>query len=88
MTSFDLERWKILSPHLDRALEMGVAELAAWLEALRREQPSIAADLERLLAERDAIGEQRFLEGSLVDAGVDDLIAVIERVRKRIVTGT
>jgi len=71
MTSFDLERWKILSPHLDRALEMGVAELAAWLEALRREQPSIAADLERLLAEREAIGRQRFLD----DLGLEDLHA-------------
>ena len=71
MTSFDLERWKILSPHLDRALEMGFAELAAWLEALRREQPSIAADLERLLAEREAIGRQRFLD----DLGLEDLRA-------------
>ena len=62
MSSFDLERWRILSPHLDRALEMQTGELAGWLEALRREQPAIAGDLERLLAVRDAIRRERFLE--------------------------
>jgi hypothetical protein len=71
MTSFDLERWKILSPHLDRALELGVDDLAGWLEALRRDEPAIAADLERLLAERDAIGQEHFLE----DFALQDLRA-------------
>jgi len=62
MSSLDLERWRILSPYLDRALEMGRDDLAAWLEVLRREHFAVACDLERLLVHRDRIGQQRFLE--------------------------
>ena len=74
-SSLDLERWRILSPHLDRALELGAADLATWLEALRREQPAVASDLERLLAQRGAMEEQGFLE----DVG---LAAVRARLRE------
>ena len=40
------DSWQAVSPYLDQALEMQDQERAAWLEALRRENPSIAASLE------------------------------------------
>jgi hypothetical protein len=45
------ERWKVLSPHLDRALEMTPQERGPWLEALAAGDPTLAADLQNLLDE-------------------------------------
>ncbi len=46
----DVERWQRLSPLLDVLLELDPPAQAARLEALRRQDPELAADLERLLA--------------------------------------
>ena len=56
------ERWREVSPYLDRALELTTDELTAWLSSLRAEQPAVAADLEMLLGERDALIREGFLE--------------------------
>src|SRR6185369_6853697 len=66
MASFDRERWRAVSPYLDRAMEMAPEELASWLGALRAGQPELAADVEGLLADRDAISRGRFLEDASV----------------------
>jgi len=58
----DRDRWREVSPHLDRALELAPVERRAWLESLRAEEPALAADLEMLLDDRDALGRVRFLE--------------------------
>ncbi len=65
MGTIDRERWRELSPHLDRAIEMPGDELASWLASLRAEAPELAADLEALLADREALAREGFLE----DAG-------------------
>lgn len=57
------DRWPALSPLLDRALDMSGDERAAWLGSLRAEDPVLAAELETLLDEANAIGRERFLEG-------------------------
>ncbi len=57
------ERWQALSPLLDRALEMSGDERAAWLGSLRAEDPALAANLETLLEEANALGRERYLEG-------------------------
>ncbi|HET9300383.1 MAG TPA: hypothetical protein VFO11_10590, partial [Candidatus Polarisedimenticolaceae bacterium] len=62
MPSLDRDHWSVLSPLLDRAFELEPGELARWLEAMRVEQPSLADELERLLADRDAMRRDRFLE--------------------------
>src|SRR5690554_1909337 len=67
MSALTRERWRILSPYLDEALEMRPEERAAWLARLRRNNPHLAADLESLLAEQDALARQHFLEGAIVD---------------------
>ncbi|HEY0483171.1 MAG TPA: serine/threonine-protein kinase [Kofleriaceae bacterium] len=43
------EHWKQLAPYLDRAFELGDDDREPWLVALRRDEPSIARDLEALL---------------------------------------
>ena len=63
----DFERWRLLSPYLDRALELGGEDLAPWLDTLRREQPALACDLERLLAVREAIAREGFLEDAALE---------------------
>ncbi len=51
----DVARWKILSPLLDQLLEMDASQRRRRLDHLRDGDPSLAADLERLLAqERDS----------------------------------
>jgi eukaryotic-like serine/threonine-protein kinase len=58
----DIERWQAVSPYLDRALDMDEGERTAWLTDLQGHDPLIAADLERLLLERQDVLDERFLE--------------------------
>jgi tetratricopeptide (TPR) repeat protein len=60
------ERWRALSPYLDEALDLAAAEREPWLAKMRGEHPDLAADLESLLAEHEAIDHERFLEGGAV----------------------
>ncbi len=56
------DRWPILSPHLDRALEMNEQERATWLQTLHESDPTLAAELGTLLEEHRALARARFLE--------------------------
>jgi tetratricopeptide (TPR) repeat protein len=56
--------WRVLSPHLDQALELADGPRGIWLDALRTENPELAATIERLLAESRALDSQGFLEGT------------------------
>jgi serine/threonine-protein kinase len=60
------ERWRVVSPHLDRALELTGDQRASWLASLRVEDASLAADIEGLLEEHAALEQERFLEGASV----------------------
>src|SRR5689334_5934415 len=62
MSSISNDRWRELSPLLDRAIEMDPAERDSWLESLRSGDPQLAADLEDLLDEHKALSEKSFLE--------------------------
>jgi eukaryotic-like serine/threonine-protein kinase len=62
------DRWRVLSPHLDRALELTGEERAAWLASLRAEDTALAAELEALLRRHDDLSEAGFLEGGVVSA--------------------
>ena len=56
------DRWQVLSPYLDRALELADGERDAWLESLRAEDPDLASEVEALLEERRALSREGFLE--------------------------
>src|SRR5690242_610566 len=57
-----LDRWKVLSPHLDHALRLSDEERSRWLSALRVDNPELASDLENLIAQQRRVAEERFLE--------------------------
>lgn len=59
-------RWAELSAHLDRAMDLDVAERTAWLASLVEADPALAADLAALLDDHDAVAANGFLEGSAV----------------------
>jgi serine/threonine-protein kinase len=65
MSALTGERWLALSSYLDQALDMTPEERDPWLATLRVENPSVAADLMGLLAERDTINRAGFLETSV-----------------------
>jgi eukaryotic-like serine/threonine-protein kinase len=62
VTSLSAERWRAVSPHFERALELGAVERAAWLDSLRAEDPELAADLQELIADHGVAQSERFLE--------------------------
>ncbi len=62
MPAFAPEQWRALSPYLDKALEISPEERAAWLELIREKNPALATDLQTLLKEHDALGEEEFLK--------------------------
>ena len=58
----DAARWLALCPLLDRALELDGDALAAWLDALHRDDPATARDVEQMLAEGAALEDRGYLE--------------------------
>ena len=55
------ERWREMSPHLDRGLEMPAEERRSWLDRLRATDPALAEDLESLLDERHLASREGFM---------------------------
>jgi hypothetical protein len=64
MPAFNRERWQVVSPHLDRALEMTAEERSGWLLTLRAQDATLADDIAVLLDEREALSREGFLEVS------------------------
>ena len=53
--------WKRVSPLLDELLDLDAAGRAARLAVLRASDPKLAAAVEELLAQEDALDAERFL---------------------------
>ncbi len=62
MRRLDPERWKVISPYLDEALDLPSALRRVWLEALRAKDAGMAEMLEDFLAEQSQLQQERFLE--------------------------
>lgn len=62
MSSESRDRWRVVAPYLDRALDMADDERGVWLESLRAEDPDLASEVEALLDERCALSREGFLE--------------------------
>ena len=58
----DKALWSQVQPLLDQAIDMPVAERAAWLARLREESPTIADELQRLLAREGTLDRRGFLD--------------------------
>jgi len=59
------DRWRILSPYLDEALEIPTGDRGAWLEHVFARDPGVARDLQKLLADRDLLQNSSFLESAI-----------------------
>ena len=64
MRSLSDERWRELSPHLDRMLELPEAERKTWLDGLRATDAALADDLETLIEEHGRASREGFLRES------------------------
>src|SRR6266852_1382838 len=80
MPAIGPEKWQALSPYLDQALEIAPAEREAWLATLRKQNPTLAADLRTLLKEHHALDEERFLQlGAATPLGPPSLAGQTQR---------
>ena len=61
------ERWLLVSPYLDQALELSGEERRRYLAGVASEDPALAADLELLLGEEPALHEEKYLEHDAQD---------------------
>ncbi len=64
---FDPERWRELSPLLDEVLDLAATDRPAWFDTLRANRPDLAADVEALVAEHEALDRKGFLSGSALE---------------------
>jgi serine/threonine protein kinase len=62
MPAFSPQRWQIVSPYLDRALDMTAEERRGWFVTLREKDVTLADDIALLLDEREALSREGFLE--------------------------
>ena len=58
--------WKALEGHLDRLLDMDESQWEAYISRLEGEEPTVAAALREMMADRRSLEAQGFLEASLV----------------------
>ncbi len=61
MAIMDRDRWRVLEPLLDRALELTPDERASWLADLRQRTPAVAEELTSLLSGEEAADRRGFL---------------------------
>jgi len=69
MPPFSAERWRVLSPYLDEALEIAPDERAAWLTSIATRDATLADDLRKMLAQHRTVNQSRFLERAVLDPG-------------------
>jgi serine/threonine-protein kinase len=60
--SLSPERWSVISPLLDEALDLAGEERPAWLASLRARDPALADEVESLLGDHGVLQQEGFLE--------------------------
>src|SRR5436190_18608027 len=69
MPPINPDRWRVLSPYLDEALDVSPDQRPAWLADLSARDSALAADLSSLLAGHVAVHDSGFLERAILDPG-------------------
>jgi hypothetical protein len=64
MSVLDPDQWRAVSPLLDQALTLTQEDREHWLEALREQNPALAAQVRELLGAHRAAVEKGFLDKS------------------------
>ncbi len=60
--SLSPDRWRIVSPYLDEALEIATEDRAEWLASICARDAALGVELKTLLSQHDSVLESRFLE--------------------------
>ena len=66
MPTQDPDQWWAVSPYLDEALDMTDAQRSTWLAAIQTRNPTLAGQLQALLAEHKSLSADGFLERECV----------------------
>src|SRR5262245_46901232 len=61
MAVIDRDRWRVLEPLIDHALDLSDEQRVSWLEELRARSPEVAAELTAFLSEEEAADQESFL---------------------------
>src|SRR5918993_1389463 len=69
MRPIDPERWRILSPYLDQALDLAADERAEWLAGICARDAVLGRELKAMLAEHSIAHEVGFLSGAVLESG-------------------
>jgi eukaryotic-like serine/threonine-protein kinase len=64
MSTSGPDRWRLVSEHLERALDLSEEERDAWLARLAAADAGLATEIRALLDEHHALAAEGFLEGS------------------------
>ena len=62
------ERWRVLSPLLDEALDIEPDQVPSWLQSISARDAQLGAELHAMLAERQIVQRARFLEHPVLDS--------------------
>ena len=65
MAAIDRERWRLLEPLLDSALDMPPGERESWVNTLREQSPELADELTQLLSGESVADRRGFLSETL-----------------------
>lgn len=74
--------WTDIEPYFDRALQLDPQSCATWLGELDERRPEVATAVRGLLAQRAALNQAGFLEGSAF-AGVESLAPALRDIVAR-----
>ena len=75
MPRVEPDRWRVLSPYLDRALDLTDAQARAdWLASVREQDPTLAVEIASLLGEHDGLEDAHFLDAPVVAFPVIDSV--------------
>jgi serine/threonine protein kinase/tetratricopeptide (TPR) repeat protein len=67
MRAVSPQRWRILSPYLDEALDLDPDARVAWLANLAHRDASLAGDLRAILAEHEVVHQAGFMDVPVID---------------------
>jgi eukaryotic-like serine/threonine-protein kinase len=67
MSPISPERWRVLSPYLDQALELATDQRGDWLKSIASRDPALGADLHAMLSQQSVVEESRFMDRALLD---------------------
>src|SRR5687768_16744930 len=70
MARISPDRWRVLSPYLDEALDISADGRADWLASMSARDAALGTDLRAILDQHQALHDSGFLEKSVLDPRV------------------